>query len=160
MSYQQVASISHQRVHLTNMGSASSKNKKAIVSVKATSAAPLLVVPKTANEMIKEKKYQYVDVRTKKEFEDVGHHKEAVNVEFFSSMGPPPVLNSDFLSSILKKFPEKDCPILVGCAAGGRSAKASQLLVENGYTNVADLKGGFKAWAEEFGDQITFGCGC
>lgn len=40
------------------------------------------------------------------------------------------------------------------CASGGRSALAAQTLKQMGYTNVAHLAGGVKAWAEE-GRPIT-----
>jgi len=36
--------------------------------------------------------------------------------------------------------------IIVHCASGGRSALAADTLQQMGYTNVAHLDGGFKAW--------------
>ncbi|AFZ66849.1 rhodanese-like domain-containing protein [Deinococcus peraridilitoris] len=38
--------------------------------------------------------------------------------------------------------------IIVHCAAGGRSALAADTLQQMGYTNVAHLEGGIKAWSE------------
>jgi rhodanese-related sulfurtransferase len=37
--------------------------------------------------------------------------------------------------------------IILHCATGGRSALAAAALADMGYTNVAHLDGGFKAWA-------------
>ncbi|MDO8505987.1 MAG: rhodanese-like domain-containing protein, partial [Candidatus Limnocylindria bacterium] len=37
--------------------------------------------------------------------------------------------------------------IILHCATGGRSALAAAALQDMGYTNVAHLDGGFKAWA-------------
>ncbi len=37
--------------------------------------------------------------------------------------------------------------IILQCATGGRSALAAAALQDMGYTNVAHLDGGFKAWA-------------
>ncbi len=37
--------------------------------------------------------------------------------------------------------------IVLHCASGGRSALAADTLREMGYTKVAHLDGGFKAWA-------------
>lgn len=37
--------------------------------------------------------------------------------------------------------------IILSCASGGRSALAADTLKQMGYTNVAHLDGGFKAWA-------------
>ena len=38
--------------------------------------------------------------------------------------------------------------IILHCASGGRSALAAAMLKELGYTNVAHMDGGTKAWAE------------
>jgi len=38
--------------------------------------------------------------------------------------------------------------VILHCASGGRSALAAQTLQQLGYTNVAHLDGGIKAWAE------------
>jgi rhodanese-related sulfurtransferase len=39
--------------------------------------------------------------------------------------------------------------IILHCASGGRSALAAQTLVTLGYTHVAHLDGGLKAWKEQ-----------
>ncbi len=41
---------------------------------------------------------------------------------------------------------DKDKPLLVYCAIGGRSRMASQLLAGQGFTTVLNLSGGIKAW--------------
>ncbi|MGH7481295.1 MAG: rhodanese-like domain-containing protein [Longimicrobiales bacterium] len=38
--------------------------------------------------------------------------------------------------------------VILHCASGGRSALAARTLKQLGYTNVAHLDGGFKAWKE------------
>jgi len=43
---------------------------------------------------------------------------------------------------------EADRRIILHCASGGRSALAAATLKEMGYTNVAHLDGGIKAWQE------------
>ncbi len=43
---------------------------------------------------------------------------------------------------------KKDSRIILQCASGGRSALAAVTLKQMGYTNVAHLDGGFKAWKE------------
>lgn len=43
---------------------------------------------------------------------------------------------------------EPDRRIILHCASGGRSALATKTLKEMGYTNVAHLDGGIKAWQE------------
>ena len=55
----------------------------------------------------------------------------------------------------LKTLPEnldslpKDRDILVHCKAGGRSAKAVQLMLDHGYTRVKNVTGGIDAWLAE-----------
>ncbi|MGL4881517.1 MAG: rhodanese-like domain-containing protein [Waterburya sp.] len=44
--------------------------------------------------------------------------------------------------------------IILHCASGGRSALAAKTLQQMGYTNVAHLDGGFKAWEAE-GQSVT-----
>jgi rhodanese-related sulfurtransferase len=39
-------------------------------------------------------------------------------------------------------------PVYLYCAAGGRSYKAAQYLLKNGYTYVVELNGGMQAWLE------------
>lgn len=43
---------------------------------------------------------------------------------------------------------DKDRPVYVYCAVGGRSGNASELLKEKGY-KVYDLKGGMNAWSSK-----------
>ncbi len=43
---------------------------------------------------------------------------------------------------------EPDKRLILHCASGGRSALAAKTLQDMGYTNVAHLDGGIKAWQE------------
>jgi molybdopterin/thiamine biosynthesis adenylyltransferase/rhodanese-related sulfurtransferase len=52
------------------------------------------------------------------------------------------------LQNHLDKLP-KDREILVHCKAGGRSARAVNLLLANGFTDVKNVEGGMDAWLEE-----------
>ena len=40
----------------------------------------------------------------------------------------------------------RDCPIVVACKSGGRSARATQFLMAQGFTDVANLIGGNDQW--------------
>jgi sulfur-carrier protein adenylyltransferase/sulfurtransferase len=44
---------------------------------------------------------------------------------------------------------EKDKQVIVHCQMGGRSSRAVAYLLEQGYTQVFNLRGGIKAWANE-----------
>jgi sulfur-carrier protein adenylyltransferase/sulfurtransferase len=46
---------------------------------------------------------------------------------------------------------DPDAQIILQCHAGGRSAKATQFLMQQGFSDVANLTGGISAWHEAFG---------
>jgi rhodanese-related sulfurtransferase len=49
---------------------------------------------------------------------------------------------------IEQTVPDLATPILCYCGGGGRSALAADSLQKMGYTNVASVAGGFKAWTQ------------
>ncbi len=77
---------------------------------------------------------QLLDVRTPQEFAE-SHIAEARNMDINSA---------DFSKKIASLDKEK--PVAVYCAAGGRSGRAAAMLLEQGFKNVSDLKGGLGAW--------------
>jgi metal-sulfur cluster biosynthetic enzyme/rhodanese-related sulfurtransferase len=91
-------------------------------------AAPALVLYERTPELV------VLDVRTEAEFAR-GHIPRATLV---------PV---DELDDRLRDLPGKDVPMLVTCAAGGRSLAACQTLAQHGYTRLYNLVGGMHAWA-------------
>ncbi|MFY0627360.1 MAG: rhodanese-like domain-containing protein [Reichenbachiella sp.] len=75
-----------------------------------------------------------LDVRTKEEVEQ-GKIPGAVHIDFYQE---------DFKDKINEL--DQSVPYLIYCASGGRSNKTATLLLENGFTEVYDLKGGIRAW--------------
>lgn len=75
-----------------------------------------------------------IDVRTPEEFAS-GHIEGAVNI---------PV---DALAGRLSEVPAGQ-PIVVYCRTGNRSATASQILADAGYTDIYDL-GGLQGWISQ-----------
>jgi len=53
---------------------------------------------------------------------------------------------ADIPSRIAEVAPDRDGPLLVHCAVGARSLRASAWLVQNGYTNVASMRASFLDW--------------
>ncbi|WP_421773221.1 rhodanese-like domain-containing protein [Gracilimonas sp.] len=49
---------------------------------------------------------------------------------------------------------KKNEEVIVMCRSGGRSSKAVSYLENNGFENVANLKGGMKAWASEIDPSV------
>ena len=77
---------------------------------------------------------QLVDVRTDREWES-GHIKGAKHFE----------MNNANWQSQLETL-DKDEPVYVYCAKGGRSARCAKQLEEAGFTTIYDLKGGLTSW--------------
>jgi len=52
------------------------------------------------------------------------------------------------LSTFTQRFQElpRDRPLLMLCAAGGRSGRATDFLLANGYADVANIAGGITGW--------------
>ncbi len=78
-----------------------------------------------------------LDVRTQDEYHN-GHLENAVLIDYYKN---------DFKEKVSKL--DKSKPVFVYCAAGGRSGSASKILLDLGFNEVYDLKGGFNAWSNE-----------
>lgn len=48
----------------------------------------------------------------------------------------------------------KDKEVVCMCRSGGRSAQACQLLEQEGFSNVKNLKGGINEWAREIDNSL------
>lgn len=77
---------------------------------------------------------QLVDVRTPQEW-STGHIEGAQHIDWF---------DDDFKQRVAKL--DKDKPVRIYCAAGGRSEEAREMLRGMGFTDVRDLDGGITAW--------------
>jgi rhodanese-related sulfurtransferase len=110
------------------------------------------VSPVEAKRLIDEEGYTYLDVRTEAEFvagRPTGAKLVPMMLAGPSGMAP----NPDFLKGVESLFP-KDAKLVVGCKAGGRSARAAAVLGAAGYTNVIDQRAGFDGARDAFG-QVT-----
>ena len=77
---------------------------------------------------------QLIDVRTPKEYEE-GHINNAILIDFLADDFEDKVQNLD-----------KNKPVYLYCRSGGRSSKASKVLVDLGFNAIKDLKGGYLNW--------------
>jgi phage shock protein E len=78
-----------------------------------------------------------IDVRESEEFAK-GHASGAV-----------PLSRGILELRIEETVPDLSTPILCYCGGGSRSALAAESLQKMGYTNVASVTGGFKAWKDQ-----------
>lgn len=110
---------------------------------------PKRVSPTEANVLLSEG-YTYVDVRTVTEF-SLGHPDGAYNVPFMvEAPGGKMAKNPDFLAAMNAIF-DKERKLVVGCKAGGRSAKAIAELTGDGYTDLVDQRAGMDGVRDAFG---------
>ncbi|MBU9714192.1 rhodanese-like domain-containing protein [Evansella tamaricis] len=79
--------------------------------------------------------YYFVDVREEDEYNET-HIKEMVNV-------PLSTLDTEY-----SKIPE-DKTVVIICRSGNRSLQAANLLKENGYKDLINVKGGMLKWDGE-----------
>jgi len=95
-----------------------------------------VTVEEIKNDINAGKNFVLLDVRTSEEFK-AGHLPKGINI---------PRGTLEFL--IGKFHPNKDTEMVLYCRTDARAALCTNTLKEMGYTNVKNLKGGFKAWGE------------
>lgn len=89
-------------------------------------------------KLIKDKSdLQLIDVRTIGEYK-AGHLSKSVLIDYYKP---------DFKAQLQKL--DKNKPIAVYCAIGGRSNGALQILKRLGFKEAYDLSGGIQAWREK-----------
>jgi rhodanese-related sulfurtransferase len=99
------------------------------------------ISPQEARDLMDKEDYAYLDVRSVPEFA-AGHPAGAYNVPLLD-MGPAGMSpNPDFLAVVEKTFP-REARLVVGCKAGGRSARAVALLAQAGFTQIVDQRCGY-----------------
>ena len=93
--------------------------------------------------------WTYVDVRTEGEYA-AAHPANSRNVPFAIGTPPQMQVNPEFLA-VVKANWKKDSKLVLGCASGGRSSKACEVLVNAGFNNLVNMTGGFRGMRDPFG---------
>jgi rhodanese-related sulfurtransferase len=106
------------------------------------------VLPAEAASLVREG-WTYLDVRSIPEFEQ-GHPAGAANVPLLHAAGGRMMPNPDFQRVIEANFP-RETRLVIGCRTGVRSLQAAALLGAAGYTNVVDMRGGFRGERDGMG---------
>lgn len=94
--------------------------------------------PGVYESAISNNKVQLIDVRTTREYNS-GHIRNANNIDVF---------NRKIFLQYFEKL-DTDMPIYLYCRSGSRSQRAAKLLVELGFKDIYDLKGGYLNWQRE-----------
>jgi thioredoxin len=81
--------------------------------------------------------YQLLDVRTAGEYRQV-HMSNALQADWTKQ--------EEFAERV--KYLDKNKPVLIYCASGGRSGQAGQWMVQQGFKKVDNLAGGMIAWRQ------------
>lgn len=90
------------------------------------------------SQMLAQPDVQLIDARTAKEYGQ-GHIEGAKNLDVLQP--------AEFEKEI--QYLDKDKPVMVYCKSGKRSMKAAEILEENGFTEIINLDGGYKAWEDQ-----------
>ena len=88
----------------------------------------------------KKEDFQLIDIREEYEFD-------------ICNLGGELIPMGDIMDNIDKV--SKDKKVVVHCRSGKRSASVIQMLEQQGFTNLINLKGGIMAWAEEIDTEMA-----
>jgi len=112
--------------------------------------------PSSAKELLdSDQDWVYLDVRSTAEFEQ-GHPTGAYNVPLAQMHDGQMVPNAQFVEVVQKNFPA-DTRLVVGCAMGGRSARACEMLAAVGYQNLVNMHGGYSGARDPSGRVLEPG---
>ncbi len=109
------------------------------------------ISPEEARDLLEsDEGYVYLDVRSIPEFE-AGHAPGAKNVPLLHRTPAGMQFNQDFVA-VCERAIGKDTKIITACLKGGRSLRAAQTLLDHGFANVVDMRGGFHGESDAMGN--------
>lgn len=104
--------------------------------VMVTNSVQKITVEAFNDLLSSEQNLQLLDVRTPEEFSQ-GHIKGAENQNLH---------DENFINNV--QHLDKSKSVYVYCRVGGRSAKAAEILKNNGFEKIYDISGGIVKWTE------------
>ena len=119
----------------------------------APAPLPANITPKEAKALLDQNAgHLYLDVRSVGEFTE-GHVPGSWNIPvlFMDRAAGTRTPNEHFVDEVTEIIP-KNAALIVGCRSGSRSLKAQRMLIEAGYTNVANVVGGFTGRQNDAGE--------
>ncbi len=112
------------------------------------------LLPEEAWQLVKQAGATLIDVRTRAEWDWVGHVPDSVEIEWNS--WPDGELNKNFVAELEAQAP-KDAPALFLCRSGVRSHNAAIAASEAGYSKSYNVLQGFEGDKDEAGHRNTVG---
>ena len=115
------------------------------------------IMPDEAARRMNEEGYVYIDVRSIPEFEQ-NHPDPAVNIPILHAdlRTGQMIPNPDFLQVVQANY-ATDVKLVMGCRSGQRSARAAEVLLQNGYETVVNMQCGFEGERNPFGQVVNLG---
>ncbi len=114
------------------------------------------VSPDEAKRLIDEEGYKILDVRSMPEYVE-GHPDGAYNIPFLHKTPQGMIPNQDFSRVLQFSFPDPETKLITTCQMGGRSVRAATELMNQGYKNVIDMRGGYGSERDESGNVVNAG---
>lgn len=114
------------------------------------------ITAEEAKRLIDQQGYALLDVRSMPEY-GAEHAAGALNVPYLHRAPQGMIPNPDFSRIVQALFPDKSAMLITSCQMGGRSIRAASELMNLGYTNVIDLRGGFGSERDEAGNVVVKG---
>lgn len=112
------------------------------------------LLPQEAWELTQQTGAKLIDVRTRAEWDWVGHVPDAVEIEWNSWPDGEP--NKNFIAELATLVP-KNVPALFLCRSGARSHGAAIAATKAGYTDSYNILQGFEGDKDEAGHRNTVG---
>jgi Fe-S cluster biosynthesis and repair protein YggX/rhodanese-related sulfurtransferase len=109
-----------------------------------------------AKRMMEQEGYTLLDVRSMPEY-NTEHALGAYNIPYLHRAPHGMIPNTDFARIVQSFFPDKGTKIITSCQMGGRSVRAAAELMNLGYPNVVDLRGGFGSEHDDAGNIVVPG---
>ena len=110
-------------------------------------------------DLVREAKARVKEVTASETIQILGEHPETVVVDCrepneaaLGTIAGAVVIPRGIMESNIERVAKRDQKVIIYCAGGNRSALAADSLREMGYTDVATMAGGFRAWIDVGGD--------
>jgi rhodanese-related sulfurtransferase len=117
------------------------------------------MAPKTYYDLVREAKTRVKEVTARETIQIVQDHPDTVivdcrepNESALGTVAGSVVIPRGILESNIERVATRDKKVIIYCAGGNRSALAADSLREMGFTDVATMAGGFRAWIDAGGD--------